>query len=876
MTGLALAVLGFSVLGSSASPEFKGANIQGSGDRAYLRALDEAYAMLQPSARVACLPMLYNRDWNGFVEGPTWNAWWIQNSFGPSYTMMPFLTEPYTTWLTNAQAMWFKMMGDGKHKDFMGAVGPVGCLCDAATPDGCWYRQGDGNVAIHDWCIGFTEAGLILECELLLTKRDRLEIARMLPKLETVAAFLDSRRDPKRNLLLGGVASDLLAPSYGGWLQPDGSRGKAFLSELSVNYVAGLDRLIEVCKLAGKPDRAAVYAQRRDLVKQALPQLMTPEGYFVQALLPDGARQGVYGASKSGFFETAPNHDAMCFRVVNDAQAGKIYRKIRSIPELRPHDLILPNYPSYDNMYESNGLFSYGVWVNGGHWTTAEARMMMGYYRVDAQADALKAFNRIDDLAIRYRADNNLTDRGAKLYQPGQPYNVVYDCWGAPGALLRGLFEYVYTAEGIRLYPHIPTSITRIAQKFPVRFGKKRLYLSAAGVGRITGVRVNGKAVAGFDSASVLLRLDDRSETVRVEIQLGGAKPFHAIVPPAERVAPHAAAFWRIREFDPPRSSDQNPLCIGRSPSGSYGFKGQMKGVRIFRRVLSEAEIASEGSDEKSQISASLDKLLASYPLDVAIQGPLSGGLIRELTARFDGPRSPKIENGGLALDGDSGLVVRPSLAIDFQDDFTLEAWIRPEALPSGGSRLIDRCTVGAADGYNFDFINSGRTLRLINVTGTVEAPVELQIGAWQHVAATCDKSGLMKLYLNGRLVGETQGAPISATAPGGPMPSLAAIAKFAKAMDEAGLGDTYLGSHARTVVRMVESLQAHRRQTGWTSLPLLPGTPPAKPDSVDELYASVVDKLALGLVDSLKKAAKDTSTESRSAIAIAKRVGLF
>ena len=56
-------------------------------------------------------------------------------------------------------------------------------------------------------------------------------------------------------------------------------------------------------------------------------------------------KHGVYGAPQHGYFEASPNHDAIAFRVVDDAQAGTIYRKIASHPGLRPHRFILPNYP---------------------------------------------------------------------------------------------------------------------------------------------------------------------------------------------------------------------------------------------------------------------------------------------------------------------------------------------------------------------------------------------------------------------------------------------------------------------------------------------------------------------------------------------------
>ena len=34
-------------------------------------------------------------------------------------------------------------------------------------------------------------------------------------------------------------------------------------------------------------------------------------------------------------------------------------------------------------MYEEpEGLWAFGTWVNGGHWSTCEARMMLAYYRL--------------------------------------------------------------------------------------------------------------------------------------------------------------------------------------------------------------------------------------------------------------------------------------------------------------------------------------------------------------------------------------------------------------------------------------------------------------------------------------------------------------
>ena len=48
------------------------------------------------------MAMLYTPQWNGLVEGPTWGAWWVQNSYGPTYCAIPFYEEPFVTFLQNS------------------------------------------------------------------------------------------------------------------------------------------------------------------------------------------------------------------------------------------------------------------------------------------------------------------------------------------------------------------------------------------------------------------------------------------------------------------------------------------------------------------------------------------------------------------------------------------------------------------------------------------------------------------------------------------------------------------------------------------------------------------------------------------------------
>ncbi len=506
---------------------FQGKFYNGEGDREYLELLDIARRMFDPDPEFQNMSMMYMPTWNGLVEGPTWDAWWIQNSYGTTYCALPFLSEPFTTFLQNSQDLWFNQMGDGKTVRPFNQfewIPPDGCLCDAARPNWFVAKQGDGRVDIHDWGMEFTAAGLLMQAELLLIGRDREAIEHYLPKLERCANFLETRRDPQNNLFLAGPAGNLLAPSYAGFKKEDGTFDKAYLAGLSVTTIAALDRLIELEKMLGRTEQVELYSNRRALARQGLPALLTEEGYFVKSIDPDGTRHGVYGATKHGYFEASPNHDAIAFHIVDASQAETIYRKIDSIPGLRPHAFIIANYPGLDDMYTDptgNWLWSFGTWVNGGHWSTCEARMMMGYSRLGKYEDIRRSMRQLMTFARKFRMDNPLVDFGNQVYQPNQPINLCYDSFGPSAAMIRGLFEYLYSAQGLTLVPHIPPAIRHIEQKFPIRFGTKKLYLSTTGSGTIKAVRINGESWNLFDSNSVTFPYECVPDRAMIHIAFG-------------------------------------------------------------------------------------------------------------------------------------------------------------------------------------------------------------------------------------------------------------------------------------------------------------------------------------------------------------------
>lgn len=115
--------------------------------------------------------------------------------------------------------------------------------------------------------------------------------------------------------------------------------------------------------------------------------------YLVRSIDPNGQRHGVYSprapckpgepscgvTAPHGFFETAPNSDAIALRVVDDDLAQSMYTSMTSIEGLRPCAWTIPNFPDYDD--SCNGCMGWGTWVSGGSWSTAEGRAILAHFR---------------------------------------------------------------------------------------------------------------------------------------------------------------------------------------------------------------------------------------------------------------------------------------------------------------------------------------------------------------------------------------------------------------------------------------------------------------------------------------------------------------
>jgi hypothetical protein len=557
MSALALAAVVAVYHASASPPAFTGVFFDGEssdGNHSLLQLLDIARRSLgegsstSADAEIQTMPMLYSGVEDGLLEGPTWGAYWTQNSYGTSMTTVPFLGNVALHGLRESQDWWFDNMADGTTPNYKGFSAPDGTMCDNGEPSGCNFKQGDGNVPIHDWTLEETLSGVVMQAELLVINRNLTAIEWNLPRFLRTFNLIEGRRDFAAGglLFLSGPSSNLLAPSFGGWPLDNGRHAWSWMTGIPVTYAAALIRAIECAKMLPPstqlPTSAGMWNASQFLslfearllqIRQGLPQLLAPTGdYFVRSMDPNGTMHGVVGAPRHGYFEASPNHDAVALGVVNLTLAQKIVAKMKSLGKLlRPNVFCLPNTdahgkPSvtgsgavgYDDMAcgygpKCGGIFNFGTWVNGGVWTTTEGRWLMAAALTGDLDPAFDSMRQMQSLfGSTWRMDNPIVNFGLSPYQPNEDINLTVDNFATAGGLLRGLFAYIYSAVELTLQPLVPDSIVKLKQKFGVLWGAYSLQISTAGVrsSGIKSVSVNGKQLpsSAFNAMALTLTYD--------------------------------------------------------------------------------------------------------------------------------------------------------------------------------------------------------------------------------------------------------------------------------------------------------------------------------------------------------------------------------
>ncbi|MCC6428857.1 MAG: hypothetical protein IT435_18805 [Phycisphaerales bacterium] len=206
---------------------------------------------------------------------------------------------------------------------------------------------------------------------------------------------------------------------------------------------------------------------------------------------------------------------------------------------------------------------------------------------------------------------------------------------------------------------------------------------------------------------------------------------------------------WIFVEGDPSASAmprNTHPLRIGCDSNGANVFRGSMWRPMLFEDVRTAAQIAEMHVNRPSHPA----------PGQVAA---VSGAI-----ERFE--RIGAIGDGGGAFEQfRGGHLEARGAGVDELASFTAVAWIDPDK-ELGPARIFDKMTAGGSDGFIFD-THPGTSLRLICGKQVLEVKDVLKHGEWQQVAASYDgKTGTMKIYHNGKVVGQTAAAASSDPVP--------------------------------------------------------------------------------------------------------------
>ena len=485
--------------------------ITGSGDPAKLRLIEESFSMLRDSPTLPDLRMLYKASTDMFSEGFIWgDGWWIQNSFGFTMGAIPLLDPFWSLILQNSYDAFWKRIGDGRRIGADNGVpthpnyayrAPDGSLGDCVSRVGIVYRQGDGDVDSYDWFYEATAAGVLMQAEILLFDRRPERIRKYLPLMRRSLDHIETAR-AENGLFLAGPAANLLAPSYGGSpADEDGRPGRGFPTGLSITAAAALKKTAALCRTVGDAESAEEYERRLARTLDALPLLLTGEGYFVKSMDPDGTKHGVYGADRYGYLEGVCNVDAVAWGVVGGEISRSVCRKIASVPGIRPAGILCTNYPHLDDTLPSYRKHSNephslgwrsGDWVDGGCWATVEGRAILAYLKTGAYEDAFRSAGVYMKWAEEYRQDAPMSQWGFNTNNPWQqenddhsvcrrPVSVMVDNFAPVTCLLRGLFGWDADADGLVVRPQIPADISSLLQHVPVTFGGCRVYAAYHG-----------------------------------------------------------------------------------------------------------------------------------------------------------------------------------------------------------------------------------------------------------------------------------------------------------------------------------------------------------------------------------------------------------
>jgi Concanavalin A-like lectin/glucanases superfamily len=223
-----------------------------------------------------------------------------------------------------------------------------------------------------------------------------------------------------------------------------------------------------------------------------------------------------------------------------------------------------------------------------------------------------------------------------------------------------------------------------------------------------------------------------------------------------------------------PTITSEGQLEIGGSTDTSDWFDGRIDEVRIYNRALDHAEV---GSDMEAPIQTPKKGPVAAWSFDEGTGTTVEDVTGNGHTATIEGAGWVRGKYGdALHFDGEDDCVsIEESEDLRFDEEFTLEAWVRPDAGSPSQEPIITQEDEAAAEGeepYAYALVGGGEASPAgwVRITGEHEyegiygdGPMPEDV--WSHIALT-DDGGDLRLYQGGELV-RTVPAPVLTAAHG-------------------------------------------------------------------------------------------------------------
>jgi hypothetical protein len=223
----------------------------------------------------------------------------------------------------------------------------------------------------------------------------------------------------------------------------------------------------------------------------------------------------------------------------------------------------------------------------------------------------------------------------------------------------------------------------------------------------------------------------------------------------------------RLRFYVNGKLKGSDSMVVAAEPStgplviGGGSFKGRIDEIRVYDRALDEGEL---NIDKAAAIQTPPRPAVAAYPFDAG-SGEVATDAAGEHDGTLEGPEWFAKGKFGSALhfDGTNDLVSVPdSNELDLTDQFTLEAWVRPDVANKWSAVITKERGVKAVSyQMHAEGEKSAPVAYVGNSTGTYgvtagTSPIPVHV--WSHLAMTYDGAKL-RYYVNGVLKGTANGA---------------------------------------------------------------------------------------------------------------------